>query len=308
MARIEMQADTTCGSLLRELQRIWDEVGENDAQRDRMLLQLEQECLEVYRRKVDQASYAKSSLRQALADSEAELASLVATLGDRTLILKQSEKRVGTLKEQLTAVQPQLDELRKKKDERMKQFVEVKLQIQRICTEISGSLQLSDLSSSHLSIDEEDLSLRRLDEYCAELQSLQEERGERLHQVLDYINLVHELCAVLGMDFFKTITEVHPSLDETSSSQSKSISNDTLERLAKTVLSLQHVKRQRIQKLQDLGASLIELWNLMDTPDEEQQLFQHVTCIIGVSEDEVMAPGALAIDTIEQVSHFPTFI
>lgn len=48
-----------------------------------MLLQLEQECLEVYRRKVDNASHARARLHQALADAESELAALLSALGDR---------------------------------------------------------------------------------------------------------------------------------------------------------------------------------------------------------------------------------
>jgi len=45
-------------------------------------LQLEQECLEVYRRKVERASHARAQLHQDLANSEAELAALFSTLGD----------------------------------------------------------------------------------------------------------------------------------------------------------------------------------------------------------------------------------
>ncbi|MBO8590061.1 hypothetical protein INN88_15820, partial [Staphylococcus aureus] len=78
------------------------------------------------------------------------------------------------------------------------------------------------------------------------------------------------LCAVLGMDFFSTITEVHPSLNDSVGMQSKSISNDTLSRLAKTVLALKEDKRQRLQKLQELAAQLTDLWNLMDTSPEER--------------------------------------
>lgn len=50
-----------------------------------MLLQLEQECLDVYRRKVDHASKYKAELHQLLADAEAEAANLVAALGERAL-------------------------------------------------------------------------------------------------------------------------------------------------------------------------------------------------------------------------------
>ncbi len=54
-------------------------------------------------------------------------------------------------------------------------------------------------------------------------------------------------------------------------------------------------------QLQDFGASLLEFWNLMDTPVEEQQLFQHVTCHIASTEDEVSTPGILSMETIAQV-------
>lgn len=296
MAKAE--SETTCGSLLRELQHIWDEVGEGDAERDKMLLQLEQECLQVYMRKVDQASNARVRLHQALEDSESELSSLISLLGDRSL-LGRSEKRLGTLKEQLAAVQPQLKDLRSKKEERMQQFDEVKAQIQRIAAEISGVSPAKE-ATAHPAVTEQDLSLRRLDEYHAQLQTLQKEKNDRLHKVLDTVNTVHDLCAVLGIDFFKIVTEVHPSLNESTSGQSRSISNDTIDRLAKTVNTLHREKKQRIQKLQELGGSLIEMWNLMDTPLEEQILFEHVTCIIGVSKDEVTEPRALALDNIEQ--------
>ena len=39
----------------------------------------------------------------------------------------------------------------------------------------------------------------------------------------------------------------------------------------------------------------------MDTSEEEQSLFDHVTCNISASVDEVNVPGALALDLIEQV-------
>ncbi|KAG6552232.1 hypothetical protein Mapa_006081 [Marchantia paleacea] len=294
MGQQQQQVDTTCGSLLRELQHIWDEVGESDAERDKMLLQLEQECLEVYRRKVDQASHARARLHQALADAEAELANLFSILGDRPT---QWEKRTGTLKEQVAAVAPQLEELRAKKEERARQFVEVKTQIQKIIGEISGT-PVTD--TAFMNTVDADLTLRRLDEYHAQLQTLQKEKNDRLLQVLEYVNVVHELCAVLGMDFFKTITEVDPSLDDSTGGQLKSINNETLERLAKSIHLLQDEKKQRIQKLQDLGTTMLELWNLMDTPAEEQQLFQHITCNIAASEYEVTAPGALTLDVIEQ--------
>lgn len=57
-------------------------------------------------------------------------------------------------------------------------------------------------------------------------------------------------------------------------------------------------------QLQELSTQLIDLWNLMDTPEEERRLFDHVTCNISASVDEVTVPGALALDLIEQVYEF----
>jgi hypothetical protein len=71
------------------LQVIWDEVGEPEAARDRMLLELEQECLEVYRRKVDQANRSRAQLRQAIAQSEAELAAICSAMGETTVHVRQ---------------------------------------------------------------------------------------------------------------------------------------------------------------------------------------------------------------------------
>lgn len=290
--------DTTCGSLLRELQHIWDEIGENEVDRDKMLLELEKECLEVYCRKVDQASHARAKLHRSLADKEAELASIIASLGDRNLH-SQSEKRSGSLKEQLASVTPQLEELRLRKEERVKQFNEVKAQIEKLRGEISGYSQQNGVLSS-TNGEEEDLSLRKLDEYHAHLQALQKEKSDRLHKVLEYVNEVHGLCSVLGMDFWKTVSEVHPSLHDSAPGQPKNISNETLDGLSQTIQSLNNEKKLRIQKLHDLGKSLIELWNLMDTPVEERELFENVVFILKASDNEVTGSGALALDMIEQ--------
>lgn len=68
---------------------IWDEVGESHAERDKMILEIEQECLEVYRRKVDQANHSRAYLRQEIADMEAELAAICSALGERPVLLSK---------------------------------------------------------------------------------------------------------------------------------------------------------------------------------------------------------------------------
>ncbi|CAI0436313.1 unnamed protein product [Linum tenue] len=288
-------AETTCGTLLQKLQEIWDEVGETDEERDKMLLQIDQECLDVYKKKVELAAKSRAQLLQALSDAKIELSTLLSSLGDKSSV-GIPEKTSGTIKEQLEAIAPALEQLWKQKEERVREFSDVQSQIQKICGDISGSLSTKETPV----VDESDLSLKKLDEYNARLQELQKEKSERLHKVLEYVSSVHDLCAVLGLDFFSTVTDVHPSLNESTVVQSKSISNGTLARLAKTVLELTEDKKQRLRKLQELTTQLIDLWNLMDTPDDERKLFDHVTCNISASVDEVNMPGALALDLIEQ--------
>ena len=62
-------------------QKIWVDIGESDAEKDRMLMELEKECLEIYRRKVDEAANSKAQLHQSLVSIEAEIASIMAALG-----------------------------------------------------------------------------------------------------------------------------------------------------------------------------------------------------------------------------------
>uniref|UniRef100_A0A1D1XLT1 65-kDa microtubule-associated protein 3 n=1 Tax=Anthurium amnicola TaxID=1678845 RepID=A0A1D1XLT1_9ARAE len=289
------QMETTCGSLLYELQIIWDEVGESEMERDKMLLELEQECLEVYRRKVDHASRSRAQLRRAIADSEAELAAICSAMGERPVYLRQSNQKPGSLKEELNELLPQLEEIRKRKSERWTQFLEVLEQIQKMSNEIRPE----EYNSSKMMIDESDLSIKRLEELHRQLQALQKEKTDRLKQVLDLLNSLNSLCFVLGMDFKHTISEIHPSLDE--SCGLKSISNDTIKRLTSAIQGLRETKLQRMQKLQDLATSMLELWNLMDTPIEEQQMFQNVTCNIAASEHEITEPGTLSLDFISYV-------
>lgn len=61
-----------------------------------MLLELERECLEVYRRKVDQANRCRAQLRQAIADAEAELAAICSAMGERPVHIRQVSDLIRT--------------------------------------------------------------------------------------------------------------------------------------------------------------------------------------------------------------------
>ncbi|CAN6194395.1 unnamed protein product [Urochloa humidicola] len=290
--------DTTCGTLLQQLQAIWDEVGESDEDRDKMLLQLEQECLDVYRRKVDQASSSRARLLQQLANSKSELTRLLSALGELS-VSGIPDKATGTIKEQLAAISPSLELLCRKRDSRVKEFADIQLQIQTLRGEITGNLQFGERLETPR-VNENDLSVKKLNEFLFELQALQKEKSNRLHKILEYVSSVHDLCSVLSMDFVSTVTEVHPSLDDSVGVQSKSISDETLSKLYKMVIGLQEEKSKRFAKIQALASQLSDLWNLMDAPVEERQPFHHITCNMSSTLDEVTASGALALDVIEE--------
>ncbi|KAJ0969196.1 hypothetical protein J5N97_022073 [Dioscorea zingiberensis] len=288
--------ESSCSYLLQELKLIWDEVGSDQLEKDRILLELEQECLEVYKRKVDSANIRRSRLHQALADSEAEFTNLLISLGERSFA-GRPEKLTGTLKEQLDTITPALQEMQLRKEVRVNQFKEVQAQIQKISSEIEGH---SD--NDIVIVNEGDLSLKKLEEYQNELQRLHREKNDRLMKVEEYINTMHDLAATMGMDSAKIITEVHPSLDSSNGQHSKNISDSILERLNHTVGLLKDEKKKRLIKLHRLGKALSNLWNLMDTPIEEQQKFTHITKFSSSeTAGEISGLGSLTLDTIHQV-------
>ncbi|CAN7064040.1 unnamed protein product [Brassica oleracea var. botrytis] len=291
-------------------QKIWVDIGESDAEKDRMLMELEKECLEIYRRKVDEAANSKAQLHQSLVSIEAEVASIMAALGVLNihspvgvLNIHSPIKEKGSsksLKEKLAYVRPLLEDLRLQKDERVKQFVDVKAQIEKMSGEISG-YNKAMIDSLTLD-DDQDLTLRKLNEYQTHLRSLQKEKADRLNKVLDYVNEVHALCGVLGVDFCQTVSEVHPSLHRTNHEQSTNISDETLDGLQQMIEKLKTERRLRFQNLKDVVESLLELWNLMDTPQEDRMRFARVSCVVRSSESDVTEPNILSTETIEQVS------
>ncbi|KAM7275802.1 hypothetical protein ACFE04_017668 [Oxalis oulophora] len=287
--------ETTCGSFLRELQTLWDDIGEPEALRDEMLVDIERQCLEIYRRKVDDAKKSKFRLQQAIADTRKEILEICHSLGEEPVVYLD-QKPGGNLKEVLEGITPQLEEMHKKKLERRNQFVEVLTQIRTISDQISGS----DESKHYKNVvDEHDLTLKKLEVLHRQLGELQMHKSNRLKEVEDKLNILHSLSVVLDLDFEDLICEVHPTLN--GSKGMKDISNSTIENLATKIENLRLVKMQRVQKLQELAAALLELWDLMDTPMEEQQKFHIVTRKLATSESEITEPKLLSPSFIKDV-------
>ncbi|KAK2443365.1 65-kDa microtubule-associated protein [Trifolium repens] len=287
--------ESSCGFLLQELQIIWDEIGEDKFEREKVLLDMEQECLEVYRKKVDKANTSRASLHQELAEAEAEFTHLLLSLGERSLP-ERPDKRAGSLKEQLDSITPALREMRLRKEERLNQFRAVQGKIQRISAEIAGN---SDDAPSTIAVNENDLSLKKLEDYQNELQRLYNEKNERLQQVEKYMDKIHSLSTILGKDSSAIILQVHPSLNDLCGI-TNNISDAVLHKLNITVESLYEEKQNRLDMLHHLGKALSNLWNLMDTPYRDRQSFSHVINLLSVSSAEVSDPGSLTLEIVQQ--------
>lgn len=86
---------------------------------------------------------------------------------------QQVEQNTRSLKKELEAIKPELDEMRKRKFERRNRFIEVLDKIHAISKEIYRSEE----DNPHMRvIDESDLSLRRLEELQRQLLALEKEK------------------------------------------------------------------------------------------------------------------------------------
>lgn len=73
--------ERVCVVVCDDEQQLWGEIGKSREERERMMHELEAECMRVYRRKVDEATGERAMLHQSLAAGEAEIAALTAALG-----------------------------------------------------------------------------------------------------------------------------------------------------------------------------------------------------------------------------------
>ncbi|KQK13502.1 65-kDa microtubule-associated protein 6 [Brachypodium distachyon] len=289
----------SCGPLLAELRQLWGEIGKSREEKERMVHELEAECMRVYRRKVDEATGERALLHQTLAASEAEIAALTAALGaDNTTQFKVNKWTVS-LNERVSAATALLEELRGMREERSKQFSDIRSEIEKITSEISGKSH-SGYDSSPRAGDGHDLTVRRLNEYRARLSNLQKEKSERLHKVLEHVTEVHSLCDVLGEDFIAIVNEVHPGLHEADPGKPTSISDSTLTSLAQVVAMLGSERAKRAAMLRDAVAPLVELWELMDSPEEERRGFRKAAAVMRKEELQSLSSGVLSMATIKK--------
>lgn len=159
-------------------QIIWDEVGEIETEREKILIEIEDECKEVYNRKTEKAKEERIRLRQEIADSEARVIAICSVMEEPPILGRQhqSDQSGRSLKEEFEKILQKLEEMEKRKSERKNQFIQVIEDIRCVRDEINGESFDEACSSHDFSIDESDLSLRKLEELHSELYTLQEQK------------------------------------------------------------------------------------------------------------------------------------
>lgn len=187
--------------------------------------------------------------------------------------MSQSDQTVGSLKQELGTILPELEEMQKRKTERRNQFLLVLEEIDSITNDIKGQGQ--HVPSKPL-IDETDLSMRKLEELHCQLQALQKEKvrfylslvsfsffgfhvltlcrlvslkSDRVEAIRKHLCTLYSHCSVLGMDFNEVIGQVNPTLSDPEGP--RSLSDHTIEKLGAAVQKLREVKIQRMQKVID---------------------------------------------------------
>ena len=88
----------------------------------------------------------------------------------------QPEKTTGTIKQQLAAIAPTLEQLTKQKNERKREFVNVQSQIDQICGEIAGTIEVGEQVATP-QVNEDDLTLERLEDFRSQLKELEKEKA-----------------------------------------------------------------------------------------------------------------------------------
>lgn len=124
-------------------------------------------------------------------------------------------------------------------------------------------------------------------------------QSERIEKILGYVHRIQCLCPVLGIDFSKELSRIHPSLQNSDSGKPIDISNSTIDGVEGLVVGLESEKKSRLSKLRDTMTSLWELWEIMDSSEAERGRFGRVLLIVGTPDNEIVDRRSLSLDILE---------
>ncbi|KAG6497226.1 hypothetical protein ZIOFF_045118 [Zingiber officinale] len=380
--RASISLETTCGTLLQELEcsgqqqfawllrrnpnaevlavrKIWTEIGESEEEKDLMLLELEKECMKVYQTKVDEARIERARLHQSLVAKEAELASLMVSLGEQSLHLKlelalayDSLPLVSSQVCQSSAVEGfewtctpfYLYALLLKLSALSVvgfwcKITSVQNYVVRHCDHAKEGEKSDFLFRSNASWTAYETTSRsswvapqnvhqrwaignptslkeKLGLLTPLLKDLREKKEDRIKQLSDLSSQIEKLNAeIAGFSHHDNASDNAVKIEEHDLSTRKlteyqaklrNLQKEKSDRLHKV---MEHVNEVHSLcgvlgedfKLQDAAKTLIELWNLMDSSEEERRPFKVITNMHGSSEVDATCSGVLSIETIKQI-------
>ncbi|KAF3568656.1 hypothetical protein DY000_02011494 [Brassica cretica] len=241
------QIESFSASLLQELEIIWDEVGETKTEREKILNEIEDECRNIYIGKIEKVKEERSRLRQDIVDSEARVIAICSVMEEPSGPgrQQQSDQCGRSLKEELGKILLKLEDMKKRKSERKNQFIQVIEDIKCIRDEISG--ESDETCSSDFSVDESDLSLRKLEELHRELYTLQEQKLQDLvTTMLEFWNLM-DTSAEEQQKFMSISCNIAATVSEIT--KPNSLSRDSLEEVKAEVSRLEELKWSKMKEL-----------------------------------------------------------
>jgi chromosome segregation ATPase len=156
-------------AVLRELGEAWDEVEEAEEDRRAALRALEEDCLALYAAKVAQVRHHAACLRAEVDAARAELDALHAAIDDPRNAVRNSGSR-RSLREELRVITSELEDMRRRRDERRRELKEVKGLIDWLQQEMRPT------ERPRVDADDDDLTMKRLQDLRAHLRHLQSEK------------------------------------------------------------------------------------------------------------------------------------
>jgi Ase1/PRC1/MAP65 family protein len=148
------------------------------------------------------------------------------------VIITPCMQGTGSLREELGSIAPELAEMRRRRDERRREILDVAERVNRVRQEIGGQ------PHDRVAVDGSDLTLARLEELRAQLHRLQTEREDRARRATELRALLRSSSLVLGMD---------PRRDDLCGGD---ISDGAIATLAAEIERLRGIKRDRMHKVE----------------------------------------------------------
>lgn len=287
-----------CKSFYDRLQQIWADIGCDVTVCNRELLLLEERCLAVYSDAVASAELWKTELQNSIVNAQEEMKHIEILLG-----LEPGNHKVpedATLQEQEILLKEQLEVLQNKLESCKLEFAQVQNQISELESYLSESSEETQF--------EEDYRQEQLDNLQRRLVHLQELKERRGWETADAVNTVKHLCNMMAFSYEDIIGDVHPSLCSEGPPSVEVLHPTVQQKLYEILTNLEEEKKERVEKLSYLGASIVALCHVMDiSPPKDQD---DVTACIGASvngnfqkgmlSDELLAKAKAEVERLEK--------